>query len=249
VLGGADAVLAVTDVLKEMLVERGARRETVHVVPNGAEPERYGPAAHARAVQVRAAYGFPADAFVLGFVGYMRPWHRLELVLDVMGRPGFAALCLVLCGTGPALPRLRQLAGERGLAGRFRAVGEVAPAELPTHVCAFDAALVPAINPYASPLKLFDSLAAGVVTLAPDQPNLREILVDGHNGVLFAPGSADALAARLLVLLQDPAEVQKIGAAGRASLLANRWTWAGNAARVTAILDELRSGRYRCGPS
>jgi glycosyltransferase involved in cell wall biosynthesis len=244
VLGGADAVLAVTHVLRDMLIERGARPETVHVVPNGAEPDRYGPAAQGRAAPVRAGFGFPAGAFVLGFVGYVRPWHRLDLVLEVMCRPGFGALCLVLCGQGPALPSLRRVAAERGLEARFRAVGEVAPAELPPFVCAFDAALVPAINPYASPLKLFDSLAAGVVTLAPDQPNLREILTDGVNGVLFAQGSADALAGRLRALLDDPAAARRLGAAGRASLLANRWTWDGNAARVAAIFAALR--RERC---
>ena len=82
VLGGADAVLAVTQVLADMLVERGAPRARVHVIGNGAVPERYGADARAAAVAVRARWALPADAFALGFVGYMRPWHRLELVLE-----------------------------------------------------------------------------------------------------------------------------------------------------------------------
>ncbi|MBK8098564.1 MAG: glycosyltransferase family 4 protein [Planctomycetes bacterium] len=239
VLSGADAVLAVTQVLADMLVARGARRDRVHVIQNGAVLERYDAAARAAAVELRRRQHWPAPAFVLGFVGYVRPWHRLDLVFEVMQRPGFEPLCLWLCGRGPALADLQAQAAARGLTDRVRFAGEVPPDLLPTFVCAFDAALVPAINAYSSPLKLFDSLAAGVPTLAPDQPNLREVVTDGAEAVLFQPGSADALAAAIRRMLTDPELVRRVGAAGRQSLIDHQRTWAGNAARVAAIGSRL----------
>ncbi|MGB3967268.1 MAG: glycosyltransferase [Planctomycetota bacterium] len=245
VLAGADAVLAVTQVLADMLVERGARRDRVHVIGNGAVPERYGDDAARAAAAVRARWQVPADAFVLGFVGYMRPWHRLELVLDAMSRPELAPLVLVLVGAGPALAPLQALATQRGLGPRVHALGEVPAALVPAHVLACDGALIPAINPYASPLKLFDSLAAGVVTLAPDQPNLRETIADGVTGLLFRPGDAADLARQLVALVSDRARAARIGAAGRAALHQHRWTWAGNAERVVAIARGLLAGGRR----
>jgi glycosyltransferase involved in cell wall biosynthesis len=242
VLGGADAVLAVTGVLADMLVDLGARRERVHVIGNGAEPDRYGPAAAAAAAAVRARWSLPDGAFALGFVGYMRPWHRLDLVLDAMARPELSALALVLMGEGPALAPLLAGAAARGLGGRVRALGVVPPELLPAHVLACDGALIPAINAYASPLKLFDSLAAGVPTVAPDQPNLRETLVHGETGLLFRPGDAEDLAAQLARLVGDRRQAQQLGARGRAALLARRWTWTGNAERVLAVFDGLRRG-------
>lgn len=239
VLGGADAVLAVTAVLGELLVAAGARRDRLHVVGNGAVPERYGPTARTAAAALRAGWQLPAAAFVLGFVGYMRPWHRLDLVLDVMQRPGFGDLVLVAIGQGPALPALQQRAAELGLSTRLLALGEVPPEQLPAHVLACDGALIPAINAYASPLKLFDSLAAGVPTVAPDQPNLRENLQHGRNGLLFTPGSVDALAAALGELVGNRAYAQALGRAGQQSLLQQQWTWAGNAARVAQIARTL----------
>jgi len=240
VLGGADAVLAVTDVLKDMLVEAGARAERVHVIGNGAVPERYGDDAKAAAADVRARLQLRDDAFALGFVGYMRPWHRLDLVLEIMARDELRSLVLVLMGEGPALQPLLELARQRGLQDRVRALGVVPPELLPAHVMACDGALIPAINAYASPLKLFDSLAAGVATLAPDQPNLRENLVDGENGLLFRPGDADDLFARLARLTGDRAFARRLGEAGRRSLHDNRWTWAGNAQRVLDVFESLR---------
>lgn len=242
VLREADAVLAVTDVLADMLVEAGARRERVHVIGNGAVLERYGDAARTAAAEVRARWQFAADAFVLGFVGYMRPWHRLDLVLDVMQRPGLEQLVLVLMGEGPALQPLLELAESRGMAGRVRALGVVLPELLPAHVMACDGALIPAINAYASPLKLFDSLAAGVVTVAPDQPNLRENITDGDNGLLFRADDPDGLAAQLQRVVGDRQLAARIGAAGRKSLEDNRWTWAGNAERVLEIFASLPKG-------
>jgi glycosyltransferase involved in cell wall biosynthesis len=239
VLGQADAVLAVTQVLADMLVERGARRERVHVIGNGAVPERYRPAARAAAAAVRQRWQLPANAFALGFVGYMRPWHRLDLVLDAMQQDGLGDLVLVLMGQGPALPVLREQAAARGLAHRVRSLGEVPAELLPAHVLACDGALIPAINAYASPLKLFDSLAAGVPTLAPDQPNLRENVRDGENGLLFRPGDVADLVRQLRRLCGDRAFAQQLGAAGLQSLLAQRWTWTGNAERVLAIAAAL----------
>ncbi|MBX3463447.1 MAG: glycosyltransferase [Planctomycetes bacterium] len=243
VLAGADAVLAVTRVLGDLLVEAGARPGRVHVIGNAADPRRYGPDAAAAGAAVRRRWQLPDGAFALGFVGYARPWHRLDLVLDVLARPGFEAVVLVLIGRGPAIGPLQQAAAARGLAARVRALGEVAADLLPAHVLACDGALIPAINAYASPLKLFDSLAAGVPTLAPDQPNLRETVQDGATALLFRPGSADDLARQLARLVQDRAFARALGAAGREALRHNDWTWTGNADRVAAVYEGLGVGR------
>lgn len=242
VLAGADIVFAVTAVLRDILIAAGARPDRTLVVGNGAVPERYGPSARAAGAALRARLNIPADRFVLGFIGYMRDWHRLDLAVEVLARAHLAAVHLVLVGSGPALPSVLARALSLGVADRVHPVGVAAPDDLPGHVCAFDAALIPAINHYASPLKLFDSLAAGVPTLAPRQPNLEETLDDGTSGILFEPGNADALDRALAPLVADRDRARAIGAAGREVLLRNDWTWAGNARRVVAAYRALRAG-------
>jgi glycosyltransferase involved in cell wall biosynthesis len=78
-----------------------------------------------------------------------------------------------------------------------------------------------------------------VVTLAPDQPNLRERIADGENGLLFTPGSADSLASKLLEVVADPERARALGEAGRQSLVEHDWTWRGNARRVVRAYEEL----------
>ncbi|HLU39674.1 MAG TPA: glycosyltransferase family 4 protein, partial [Planctomycetota bacterium] len=239
VLGGAAVVLAVSEVLRARLIECGARPERTVVVRNGADPERFGDAARAAARRLRQARGLDERAFVVGFVGYARPWHRLDLVVRALADERLRDAHLWIAGDGPALPELRAAAAAAGLTGRVHCVGAVPPAELPAHVCAFDAAVIPAINAYASPLKLFDYLAAGVPAVVPDQPNLREVVTDGETALLCRPGDPEALVACVRRLAADRSFAAALGAAGRSALVERDWTWRGAARRVLAAYAEV----------
>ncbi|MEO0481450.1 MAG: glycosyltransferase family 4 protein [Planctomycetota bacterium] len=241
VLSSVDRVFAVTEVLRQELISLGSVPERTVVTPNGVDLARYGVALESAAAEFRQAAGVLDGDFVLGFVGYMRDWHRLDLAIRLLTRPGFESARIVLVGDGPALPGLHDLAAEQGVSDRVHAVGTRTAEELPAVVKAFDAALIPAINRYASPLKLFDSLAAGVATLAPDQPNLRETIDDGLDGVLFEPGDRESLEKALLPLVRDRALADRIGAAGRQRLEREDWTWRGNAKRVVTEFERLQS--------
>ena len=241
-LRGADRVLAVTQTLADRLVELGAQRDRVVVIGNGAQPERYGPAARDDARSVRTRWRLPEDAVAMGFVGFMRDWHRLDMAVACLSRPGFEKARLVLVGDGPALPSLLQQARALGVQDRLVVVGKVSADAVPSHVCAFDVALIPAINAYASPLKLFDSMAAGVATIAPDQHNLREIVEEGVHASLFRADDADAFASKLVALVADRALRQRIGAAAAARLAERKLTWDGNAERIEQIVRALVPG-------
>lgn len=243
VLGGADRVIAVTEVLRQRLIECGADPRRCLVIGNGADPALYSGERDAQALAVRARLHLPADAFVIGFVGFMRPWHRLEHAVTALAQPGLERVHLLLVGNGPALADVIGAAATAGVSARLHAIGAVPAAALPAHLGACDAALIPGINRYASPLKLFDSLAAAVPTLAPDQPNLREIITDAVDGVLFEPGSPPALTDRIRFLLADAERARAIGRAGRRRLLECDWTWAGNARRTLAAYEAVVAER------
>jgi glycosyltransferase involved in cell wall biosynthesis len=242
VLAGADRIFAVTAVLRDILLERGADPERTTVIANGADPRRYDSPTVAAGAKIRAGLA-PPDAFVLGFVGFARAWHRLDLAVDALARPELAPVHLAIVGEGPALDEVAARARACGVADRVHFLGRCDPDQLPRHVVAFDAALIPAINRYASPLKLFDSLAAGVPTVAPRQPNLEEVVTDRQQVVLFEPSNVDSLAAAIGELVADRSHAAAIGAAGRARLDSADLTWLGAARRVVEAFESIqRSG-------
>jgi glycosyltransferase involved in cell wall biosynthesis len=209
------------------LLRDGVAPERAVVVPNGVVLERFGDGAG------RAADG----EVVLGFVGFVRAWHGLDGVIRaIAAQPGVR---LVVVGDGPVRGELEALAESLGIGGRLRFMGVVPHGEVPGAVAGFDIALQPKVTPYASPLKIFDYMAAGRAIVAPDQPNIREILVHEETALLFDPEREDAMWAAVSRLIGDGALRARLGAAGRAELERRDYTWRGNARRITAMAAEI----------
>jgi glycosyltransferase involved in cell wall biosynthesis len=235
---GADRVCVVTAVLGEMLVEMGVERERLLVTPNGVHLEHYNNLDREAARQDLGIADTSGP--VLGFVGYYRDWHRLDLVIDGLAAGGdLAHAHLVLVGAGPVEDELREQAAKRGLADRLHFAGTRPHHGIPKVLPAFDVALVPAINPYASPLKLHEYMAAKLPTVAPDQPNLREVLTHGKDALLVPPGDGDALLEALGQLVRDSELRKRMGLAARATIEEQNLTWRGNALRVVSAAEAL----------
>jgi glycosyltransferase involved in cell wall biosynthesis len=223
-----DRVLPVTEVLADRVVVAGVPRERIAVIPNGIHldefPETVGAAAAAR------------DELTLGFIGFVRDWHGMDHVVRAIAAwQGTPRLRLLMIGEGPARPGLQKLAAELGIANRVRFTGLAPRAEVPGLIGSFDIALQPAAVPYASPLKVFEYMAAGRAIVAPDQPNIREVLEHERTALLFDPARPGAMGEAVLRLAADPVLRARLGAAARADVLARDLTWEGNARRVAAL--------------
>jgi len=221
----ADRVFAVTGVLKGMIAATGVPPERIEVVPNGIDPSRFA------SLPTRPE---APDPVVLGFVGFVRDWHGLDGVIAAMAADRSTHLDLLVVGEGPALPALRRQAEALGLGDRVRFVGLVAHEAIPNLVASFDIALQPRVVAYASPLKLFEYMAAGKAIVAPDQPNIREVLVDGETALLFDPNEPDAMWKAIRQLGADAVLRARLGAAARSEIGRRDYTWRGNARRVVS---------------
>ena len=106
---------------------------------------------------------------------------------------------------------------------------------VPAHVAAFDIALQPAVTAYASPLKLMEYLVMGKAVVAPDTPNIREILDHERNALLFSEGTPGALQQALTRACADGALRQRLAHEARATIDRLGLTWRANAARAVAL--------------
>lgn len=222
----ADRVFAVTGVLKAMIAVAGVPAERIEVVPNGIDPARFA------SLPLRPE---APDPVVLGFVGFVRDWHGLDAVIAAMAADREMRLELMIVGDGPAVSALHTQAEALGVANRVRFPGLAAHEAIPGLVAGFDIALQPRVVAYASPLKLFEYMAAGKAIVAPDQPNIREVLSDGETALLFDPAVPDAMWVAIRRLVADPAMRSRLGAAARMEIERRDYTWRGNATRVIKL--------------
>lgn len=224
--GAASALLAVSEGVADYLRGSRAAHGRVAVVPNGVDPARF--AARPRARR--------DGAFTVGFVGTLKPWHGLDVLL-----PAFALLRerapearLLLVGDGPERGAVERQAAALGLAGAVELTGAVRPDEVPALLGRMDVgtAPYPALERcYFSPLKLFEYMAAGLPVAASRVGQAAAVVDHGRSGLLCPPGDAGALAEALATLHADPALRARLGAAARRDALAHH-TWDAVAGRI-----------------
>lgn len=230
----ADFVLPVTGVLANEIIDNGVRPERVVLIPNAIDPAKFPPDADGGTAKLKLGL---AGKLVLGFTGFVRDWHGIDSLLRLLARADVPAnLQLLVVGEGPAIAALTAQARGLGIADRVTFAGLIGREALPLYVSAFDIALLPKCVAYCSPLKLFEYMAAGKAIVAPDQPNIREILVSGESALLFDRDSPDDMAAAVLRLANDADFRARLGFAARELIDSRGYAWRRNAERVTALV-------------
>lgn len=237
---GADFVLPVTEVLAGHVRAVGVPGERIVVVPNGINEAHF--AAAPSQAQAKASLGWP-DALVLGFTGFVRDWHGMDRVIRWMASSAAPVNArLLVVGDGPVRADLEQLAASLQLGDRVRFTGVVHRDRVPGLVAAFDVALQPAVVAYASPLKLIEYLAMGKAIVAPNQPNIAEVLDDGVNALLFEPDDSAGLEQSLARLAHEPVLRERLGQGARDTIERMQLTWAGNARKAVGLAVRAGAG-------
>lgn len=218
-LGAAGTVVAVSPAVADYARLHGARR--VEVIANAIEASR-------------PALPHVPGPFTVGFLGSLRPWHDIGVLVDAVEilQQRIPARLLII-GDGPdharLAPRLAAIGAE--------VTGMVPHADLPRHLARLDVGVAPysATQPfYFSPLKLFDYMGAALPVVASRVGDLEEMLEGGRLGLLCEPDDPGALADILERLAVDAHLRDRLGQAARAHVLAHH-TWERVAQKVLAL--------------
>lgn len=231
---GADMTFPVTDVLARIIRRAGVAEERITVVPNGIDRGRF--SSHADSSGIRAELGLTGKT-VLGFVGFIRDWHRLPDVVTAMAAmENRRQLHFLIVGDGPGLAEALERAKRTGMEDRVTWVGLVGRDRVSAYISAFDIALNPKVESYASPLKLFEYMGLGRAIVAPDQPNIREILRDDVNALLFRPDDPDHFRSCIMRLCGDEELCRRLGDGASRTIDDKGYTWDDNVRRVLSSL-------------
>lgn len=227
----------VSESMKRILVQEGGIPEShIVVMPNGIDPESFSPTISGD--EIRNQWDLSGKV-VIGFVGWFREWHRLDLLLEIMNGDEILAreAKLLLVGDGPAFPDLRRFAEEHDLLSSVVFTGSVDWSSVPEHIAAMDIAVQPSAPPYACPMKILEYMAMAKCVIAPNQSNVRELLEDGLTGLLFQPRDKNSLRVVLREMVRDRGRREIIGHEAYLSVFKRGFLWRANAEKVVGQMS------------
>ncbi|HLW59426.1 MAG TPA: glycosyltransferase family 4 protein [bacterium] len=195
----ADAVLAVSNFVRDTFVRHGVPEARIRVLRLGLDLSQTD---LWRIRQARA----PLRVGFLGRVVHLKGAHILAEAVRGIPPDQARVLCFGPAGAEDAA-RLQTLAG-RPL--EFR--GPYDRGDLPAILDEVDVVVVPSLFPESVGLATLEAQAAGLPVIASRIGAVPEYIQDGQNGLLFEPGSSRALQACLRQFLDTPQLVAAMSA-------------------------------------
>ena len=238
---------AIISPIREILPE-GLPEGKIHLLHTGANlalfsPERY------RKDEERRKLDIPKEMVVITFLGSFRSWHG---VLDFIeaGKMVLSSkrknILFLMIGSGPLYKKTEEIITRSKLKEHFLLTGKVPYCDVPAFLSASDIGVAPfnsegfpslKLGFYWSPLKIFEYLAMGLPVITIDIPPLNEIVRDKEEGLLYPEGDIQALAERMLYLIENEAERRKMGKKARAR--STLFSWERQTKKIDDILKKV----------
>lgn len=220
----ADGLLAVSDSLKDEMIERGMPADKIRVHHTGVDLDLYRPVDRAAA---KAALGVKGPLLVT--VGALIERKGQSFALDALTRLPGATLLLI--GDGPDRASLEGQAERLGIASRARFLGSRPPEEVAQLIAAADVMLLPTRAEGIANVWV-EALACGTPVVTCDAGGAREVIDTRAAGRVVAR-EAEALAegAREVLIHSPEAEVVRHSA--------ERFSWERNTEELEAHLRSL----------
>ena len=192
----ADAVIAVSKPLVDVLARAGIPRRRIFLVPNGYAP----PTSTMTRAAARQSLGIANDAMVVAWVGRLSREKGADVMLDALAQSD-RSWQLSVIGDGQERERLREQAAKLAIGDRVSWHGGVsnAAAVFP----AFDA-FVLSSRTEGTPIVLFEAMHASIPIVATRVGGVPDVVTSEH-ALLVPPEEPHRIAESLAELKREPA--------------------------------------------
>jgi glycosyltransferase involved in cell wall biosynthesis len=203
------------------------------IIPNGVDLSRF--AAPAPPSTVRADFGIPADAPLVGVVARLEPEKGHGFLVDAWPAILDAApdAWLLIVGEGSQADALR---AQAAVAGASHVAFTGRREDISALTAELSVAVLPSLRE-AQGISILEAMARCVPVVASAVGGIPEVITSGIDGVLVEPADSQALAAAVSGLLTNPDLRRRIGEAGYRTV-AERYSIDAQVRRTEAVYDE-----------
>lgn len=239
----ADAVITLTESMKNEIVNRGAVHEKIFVAPNAVSIEKFNPIAKDKLLQAKIGLN---DNITIGYVGSIVDYEGLDHLISAsyqLLNAGYK-LNILIVGDGAALNNLKLQVSKLGIQNHVFFTGRVPHQDIVKYYSLIDIAPFPRkdleVCELVSPLKPFEAMALKKCVIASDVKAIKEFITDGENGFLFKKNDITSLRDILAKLIDNPVLRNSVMDKSRVWVSSNR-TWIKSGEIFSQVYNSLPS--------
>jgi teichuronic acid biosynthesis glycosyltransferase TuaC len=180
VLQRANGFIAVSQGLKDRMVQLGCINENLAVIRNGVDPEKFMPRPR---LVMREKLGLPKERPILIGVGHLDENKGFHILIEAVARLRSAGVMLLIVGEGPRRSYLETQIRDCGLSGNVKLIGTVPHDELASWYSAADVFCL-ASSREGCPNVVLEAMACGRPVVATRTGGIPELVVSSAFGSL-----------------------------------------------------------------
>jgi glycosyltransferase involved in cell wall biosynthesis len=227
-------LIVTTSGLKREFLRIGLPSEKILVLPNAVSMEEF--SIRPSRTACRKRFDIPEHLAVIGYIGLFQTYGMEKGIPTLIRSAAYLKDMLkspfrILCVGGPKTceDEYLRIADEANVPRDIIQIEDFRPrTEIPMWMKSCDVGVIPFpakrhFLEFASPMKMFEYMAAGIPVVASDLPVIRDVIQDGMNGLLFAPEDPFALAVAISRVLNDRRCALSLRKNGLRTVRGNSW--------------------------
>lgn len=237
----SDSLIVVSKHLKKYCTKLGIPEDKISVLPNGVDIKNF-KSTKSKRTYLRRKLKIQ-EKNVLGFVGSLRPWHDLQLLLkafDIVHKNN-PDVHLLIVGDGPGKEKLIKKCKNIGISKNITWTGYIPHHQIPQYISVMDVCIAP-YKPnsdfYFSPIKVFEYMALSKPVIAADIGQLSELISVHKTGMLYETGDLSQLTDSIQLLIDNLRLREIIGGNAYRWVKKNR-TWDLNAKMIIKCANNI----------
>ncbi len=208
-----DMIIAVSEDIRKRLIERGVEEARIVCIENGVDLDGYqAPDGWGRS-EFKKSLGIKTDSFVIGTLGRLTPQKAHHVLLKAAKRviveKPFAVF--IIAGDGFLKDELKEYAEQLKISQNVKFLGFRSDTRRLLSI--MDVFVLSSIDE-GLPMAMLEAMAAKLPVVATSVGDIPKVIKNDENGLLVEPKNSNALADKILFLLDSPTVRKTIGIKG-----------------------------------
>ncbi|RLE81655.1 MAG: hypothetical protein DRJ36_01165, partial [Thermoprotei archaeon] len=219
IIDKADRIIAVSKAAARF-IRAFAPSTSITVIPNGVDTDRFRPEGSR---ELRKAIG---DGFIVLYVGRLVQRKGVLRLINAMGMVArnIPEVKLVIVGEGPLRMLIEKRVKELEVDKNVMLLGKVEDLKLPDLYRSADVLVMPSLYGESFGIVSLEAMASGLPVVATSTGGLKEIVINGVNGLLLRNARSESIAEKLIYLYRRE-DVRKNLSLNARRIAEERYSW------------------------